>query len=104
MKKKIKEMDRKRTEERGAGGRRGIGSRGITGSSIGGGSYDNMSSVVPVTAPMEQPKYTSPAAGKFPGGAGLGKKGMQLGSKRGNVDSFVDQLKNEGEGMMWHLI
>ena len=89
MKKKIKEMDNKRKlDER--GGRRGIG---------GGRPYESISSVVTVTAPVEQPKYNMNANTNSSNRITAGKKGMQLGSKRGNVDSFVDQLKNEGEGL-----
>ena len=101
MKKKVKEMESKRREaERGSRrGMPGYGSSSMGG--IGNRSYDSSASVVPViadTIPIDQPsKFSMSQANSNRNISGV-NKAMKLGSKRGNVDSFVDQLKNEGEG------
>lgn len=98
MKKKVKEMDTRRKEmERGRRGMSGYG--GNMGSF--GRQFDSSSGVVPVLAdsiPAEQPKYSlNNSSSRITTNTTGINKAMKLGSKRGNVDSFVDQLKNEGE-------
>ena len=99
MKKKVKEMETRKKEER---GRRGMGGYGGNMGSFG-RQFDSSSGVVPVladTIPAEQPNYSlnNSSSRVTTNTTGI-NKAMKLGSKRGNVDSFVDQLKNEGEGM-----
>ena len=104
MKKKVKEMDTRRKEmER---GRRGISGYGGNMGSFG-RQFDSSSGVVPVladTIPAEQPKYSlNNSSSRITTNTTGINKAMKLGSKRGNVDSFVDQLKNEGEGSNVHI-
>ena len=95
----MKEMETRKKEER---GRRGMGGYGGNMGSFG-RQFDSSSGVVPVladTIPAEQPNYSlnNSSSRVTTNTTGI-NKAMKLGSKRGNVDSFVDQLKNEGEGM-----
>lgn len=91
MREKAKELQRQRmeTSKKGFPSRGGYGS----GSSDGFGSAAGISSQNPISSPSisEVPKST-PSMSKAPA-----KKGMKLGGKSRDVDSFVDQLKSEGE-------
>jgi hypothetical protein len=89
MKKKIKDMERnKRNDDR---SRSSKNSHGFSGS-----AYDSISpNVVPISSPdatpVDKPKYAPSRTSAVSG------KAMKLGAKNKDVDTFVDQLVNEGE-------
>jgi len=94
MREKAKELQRARLETAKRGG--GIQTSGGFGSdnparSMGGGS--GVYTGVSVDTPAEPPKPTFSAAPRKP----MTSKAMKLGSKSKDVDSFVDQLKSEGQ-------
>lgn len=94
MKEKAKELQRKRYEE----SKRGVKSPGFSGGSsggfgMGGGFGGNTGGF---TAPSEaiSPAPDTRSSSVKPSGP---NRAMKLGSKAKDVDSFVDQLKSEGE-------
>jgi hypothetical protein len=91
MREKAKELQRQRMEsqKKGYTGRSDYGnsSEGFGGSSMGISSQSSISS--PSISEISKP---SPSISKAPA-----KKGMKLGGKSRDVDTFVDQLKSEGE-------
>jgi len=97
MREKAKELQRQRMNDAkrgGAGGGGGgmgpgFGSDNSARSSSSGGVYSGVS----VDTPAEPPKPTFSAAPRKP----MTSKAMKLGGKSKDVDSFVDQLKSEGE-------
>ncbi|XP_037784927.1 coatomer subunit delta-like [Penaeus monodon] len=94
MKEKAKELQRKRYEEN----KRGIKSPGFSGGNSGGfgmsggfgGGSGGFTPSEPITATTQESR---PAPMKASGP----NRAMKLGSKAKDVDSFVDQLKSEGE-------
>lgn len=87
MREKAKELQRQRMEAAKRGGGMSIDSSRGYGGGGGSSSLDNMST------PVEPPKPTYNAAPRKP----VSSKAMKLGGKAKDVDSFVDQLKSEGE-------
>ena len=102
MREKAKELQRQRMEaqKRGAGGMRGMGSAGgggYGGMGGGGGGMGGYSVGDTLSTPAEPPKPTYSAPSKKPASS---SRAMKLGGKAKDVDSFVDQLKSEGESVM----
>jgi len=94
MREKAKELQRQRMEAAKRGGMGGSSSGGFGADPTramgsGGGVYTGVS----VDTPAEPPKPTFSAAPRKP----MTSKAMKLGGKSKDVDSFVDQLKSEGE-------
>ncbi|KAK2191611.1 hypothetical protein NP493_50g04000 [Ridgeia piscesae] len=88
MKRKAKELQQQRRDIAKGGGRRGIG----IGGGFGSGSSDHSSSPhIDSMSSMEPSKPTYQAPSRPAGG-----RGMKLGKTK-DVESFVDQLKSEGE-------
>jgi len=92
MREKAKELQRARMEtaKRGGVSSGGFGSDNPPRSM---GSSSGVYTGVSVDTPAEPPKPTFSAAPRKP----LTSKAMKLGGKSKDVDSFVDQLKSEGE-------
>merc|ERR1712038_1247335 len=92
MREKAKELQRARMEtaKRGGASSGGFGS-GNPARSM--GSSSGVYTGVSVDIPAEPPKPTFSAAPRKP----MTSKAMKLGGKSKDVDSFVDQLKSEGE-------
>ncbi|KAL1517983.1 hypothetical protein ABEB36_001674 [Hypothenemus hampei] len=88
MREKAKELQRQKLESMKRGIKTNFGTSGGFGSSSN-SSYTPSTTVDVVTAPSET-KPTSHAINTQ-------KRGMKLGSKGKDVESFVDQLKSEGE-------
>jgi hypothetical protein len=90
MREKAKELQRQRMESQ----KKGYSGRGDYGSSSEGfGASASISSSSSITSPsISEISKPSPTIPKAPS-----KKGMKLGGKSRDVDSFVDQLKSEGE-------
>ncbi|XP_045123061.1 coatomer subunit delta-like isoform X2 [Portunus trituberculatus] len=98
MKEKVKELQRKRHEEMkrgnkgssytgGSGG--GFGVSGVSGGFGGStGSFPSPTETIPSPTQETRPSTIKPAGPN---------RAMKLGSKAKDVDSFVDQLKSEGE-------
>ncbi|XP_045599031.1 coatomer subunit delta [Procambarus clarkii] len=96
MKEKAKELQRKRYEEQKRGGKNQGYSGGNTGGfgmsgGFGGGSGGFTTPTETITASTQE---TRPSSTIKPSGP---NRAMKLGSKAKDVDSFVDQLKSEGE-------
>lgn len=92
MREKAKELQRQRMETAKRGGPAANTSGGYGSDSArnsGGGGYSGVS----VDTPAEPPKPTFSSAPRKP----MTSKAMKLGGKSKDVDSFVDQLKSEGE-------
>merc|ERR1711899_37212 len=92
MREKAKELQRQRMETAKRGGPAANTSGGYGSSDSNrntGGGYSGVS----VDTPAEPPKPTFSSAPRKP----LTSKAMKLGGKSKDVDSFVDQLKSEGE-------
>lgn len=90
MQKRAKELAAQRKEAQ-RSGRRDVGSGGF-GSSMrggGGGSSGGMETVVDTPEPKQTSKPTRSTG-----------KGMKLGSKSKDVDSFVDKLRGEGQDVI----
>jgi len=96
MREKAKELQRQRMEAAKRGGGMG-GSGGGYGSDStrSMGSSSGVYSGVSVDTPAEPPKPTFSSAPRKP----MTSKAMKLGGKSKDVDSFVDQLKSEGENV-----
>ncbi|KAK3851348.1 hypothetical protein Pcinc_041995 [Petrolisthes cinctipes] len=98
-KEKAKELQRKRTEEMKRSGGRSITSGGInnTNNNSGGfgvsGGFGGVSSTFPVDAITTSTTQDT----RSPSIKSSSNKAMKLGGKARDVDSFVDQLKSEGE-------
>jgi len=95
MREKAKELQRQKME---AAKNRGSGMGGSSGGGFGvdpmrAMGSSNAYSGVSVDTPAEPPKPTFSSAPRKP----LTSKAMKLGGKSKDVDSFVDQLKSEGE-------
>merc|ERR1712165_703706 len=92
MREKAKELQRQKMESQKRGGPAANTSGGYGSSDSNrnsGGGYSGVS----VDTPAEPPKPTFSSAPRKP----LTSKAMKLGGKSKDVDSFVDQLKSEGE-------
>jgi len=95
MREKAKELQRQRMEAAkrggmgGGGGGGGFGPDPTRAMGSGSGVYSGIS----VDTPAEPPKPTFSSAPRKP----MTSKAMKLGGKSKDVDSFVDQLKSEGE-------
>lgn len=90
MREKAKELQRQKMEAAKRGGMGGgIGSDPTRSMGSGSGVYSGVS----VDTPAEPPKPTFSVAPRKP----MTSKAMKLGGKSKDVDSFVDQLKSEGE-------
>lgn len=96
MREKAKELQRARMEAKKAGGR-AIGPSGGFGSGSGGGGFAGHSVGDTLSTPAEPPKPTFYASSSSSSRKPLSSKAMKLGGKTKDVDSFVDQLKSEGE-------
>lgn len=99
MREKAKELQRHKMEMQKRGGRGGGGMGGMGSmSSFGGqgGFTPGPSMGDTLSTPAEPPKPTYSAPIKKT----LNSKAMKLGGKTKDVDSFVDQLKSEGESVM----
>merc|ERR1711981_1111477 len=92
MREKAKELQRQRMETAKRGGPAAHTSGGY-GSSDSNRNSGVGYSGVSVDTPAEPPKPTFSSAPRKP----LTSKAMKLGGKSKDVDSFVDQLKSEGE-------
>merc|ERR1711981_826839 len=92
MREKAKELQRQRMETAKRGGPAANTSGGY-GSSDSNRNSGGGCSGVSVDTPAEPPKPTFSSAPRKP----LTSKAMKLGGKSKDVDSFVDQLKSEGE-------
>lgn len=93
MKEKAKELQRARQDAAKKGGK--SASYSSLGGFGGGGSYVTPSPIVGDTILPPEPKTSYPSS--KPSGP---SKAMRLGMKGKDVDSFVDQLKSEGENVL----
>ncbi|ELT87396.1 hypothetical protein CAPTEDRAFT_140383 [Capitella teleta] len=92
MKRKVKELQRQRQDAVKYG--RKVGGMGGFGSDSTGRPPDNAGFIqTSVESTPAKPSYTPASKAAAPSGG----RGMKLGSKAKDVDSFVDQLKSEGQ-------
>lgn len=98
MREKAKELQRMKMEasKRGSGGRGGTSMSGGYGGGQGGFASGGGSGMADtLSTPAEPPKPTYSAPARKP----TSSKAMKLGGKSKDVDSFVDQLKSEGQSV-----
>ncbi|EEB13626.1 Coatomer subunit delta, putative [Pediculus humanus corporis] len=96
MREKAKELQRQKLEAVKKGGKTPVFSTG-TGFGSNTGGYNPVSNIESLMLRDEEPSYIAPAKSTT-------NKAMKLGSKSKDVESFVDQLKNEGEIVQTPLI
>ncbi|XP_028155524.1 coatomer subunit delta [Diabrotica virgifera virgifera] len=92
MREKAKELQRQKIEAAKKGGKTSFGSSGGFGSSTGYTPTPSVGDVANQTNDVKTSSYT-PAPAQKP-------RGMKLGGKGRDVESFVDQLKSEGENVI----
>lgn len=87
MRRKAKELQQQRRDQVRSGGSRGIGGGYGSGGGYGGSKGDMVSSQIISPEPSKPKTAPSRSTGR----------GMKLGAKSKDIDSFVDKLRSEGE-------